>query len=129
MDLYADPVNHPAHYANNKINGKECIDITRHFMFSPGNAIKYVWRAGYKIDDLEDLAKADFYINDAEKHKGLVGTTAMTVAQDLLEATGMSRREAIVIDLIASLAYEEYAISRQCIDHMRTYIKEGLHAI
>lgn len=66
-----DAVNHPAHYTSHP-SGIECIEITRHYCFSIGNAIKYLWRAGLKKDaslkdvekEIEDLKKAIFYIND-----------------------------------------------------------------
>ena len=57
-----DNVNHPAHYKNHK-SGIECIEITEHFNFCLGNAIKYIWRADEKGADIEDLKKARFYIN------------------------------------------------------------------
>lgn len=58
-----DPVNHPAHYTSHP-SGVECIQITEHFGFLLGNAIKYIWRAGLKDGavDVEDLEKAIFYI-------------------------------------------------------------------
>lgn len=58
-----DPVNHPKHYTGHP-SGIECIQITRHFNFCLGNAIKYIWRAGQKGDAIEDLEKAAFYILD-----------------------------------------------------------------
>lgn len=67
----ADMVNHPPHYCSHP-SGIECITITRHYCFSIGNAIKYLWRAGLKKDasledkqkEIEDLEKAIFYIKD-----------------------------------------------------------------
>jgi hypothetical protein len=41
----------------------ECIQVTEHFNFCIGNAIKYLWRAGRKGGYLEDLRKAAWYIN------------------------------------------------------------------
>lgn len=69
-----DMVNHPPHYTQHP-SGVECIDITRHYCFSIGNAIKYLWRAGLKKDasledkqkEIEDLEKAIFYIKDRIK--------------------------------------------------------------
>lgn len=63
-------VNHPSHYTSDP-SGVECITITEHRNFCIGNAIKYLWRAGLKIDDdktkiekqIEDLQKATWYIN------------------------------------------------------------------
>lgn len=58
-----DPVNHPKHYTAHK-SGIECIQITRHFNFCLGNAIKYIWRADLKNDAVEDLRKAIWYIQE-----------------------------------------------------------------
>ena len=58
-----DPVNHPVHYTSHP-SGVEAIDITRHMNFNLGNAVKYIWRAGLKGDNIEDLQKARFYISD-----------------------------------------------------------------
>jgi len=55
-------VTHPNHYCNHA-SGIECIEITKHFNFCKGNAIKYIWRAGLKGDELEDLKKARQYID------------------------------------------------------------------
>lgn len=57
-----DPVNHPAHYTSHP-SGVECIQVTEHYNFCIGNAIKYLWRAGLKSQDpIEDLQKAHWYI-------------------------------------------------------------------
>jgi hypothetical protein len=57
-----DNVNHPKHY-NSHPSGVECIDITKHYDFCLGNAIKYIWRAGIKTESpIEDLKKAIWYI-------------------------------------------------------------------
>ena len=68
-----DRINHK--YYKELPSGVECIYIARHYCFSIGNAIKYLWRAGLKqengIDDLtkeiEDLNKAIWYIQDRIK--------------------------------------------------------------
>lgn len=123
-----DPVNHPDHYAANKIAGLECIDVTRHFMFAPGNTIKYVWRSGYKIDDMEDLAKAEFYLNDAEESNPIVGTTAKEVANRLLRRKSGDRREQLVVGTVVSLADRRYNDTRYYISQLRNYLKENLNA-
>ena len=52
----------PNHYRSHP-SGIECIQITEHFDFNVGNAIKYCWRAGLKSPDpKEDLKKARWYI-------------------------------------------------------------------
>lgn len=59
-----DPVNHPSHYTQGKI---ECIDfiLDKQMNFCRGNAIKYIVRAGIKdkSKEVEDLQKAIFYLN------------------------------------------------------------------
>lgn len=57
-----DKVNHPPHYRQHP-SGVECIEITEHMNFNKGNAIKYIWRAGDKGDEIEDLKKAAWYVN------------------------------------------------------------------
>jgi hypothetical protein len=60
-DSINDLVNHPKHY-NQHPSGVECIEVTEHFNFCIGNAIKYLWRADLKHDTIEDLLKAKWYI-------------------------------------------------------------------
>ncbi|MET8702713.1 DUF3310 domain-containing protein [Kitasatospora sp. NPDC004723] len=57
-----DAVNHPSHYTWLP-NGMEVIEITRHFSFVRGNALKYLLRADFKSNTLEDLEKARWYID------------------------------------------------------------------
>jgi len=57
-----DNVNHPKHY-NSHPSGVECIEITEHFNFCLGNAVKYIWRASLKGKEVEDLRKARWYID------------------------------------------------------------------
>lgn len=56
-----DVVNHPAHYTDHP-SGVECIAVAEHMNFCLGNVIKYVWRAGSKGNQLEDLRKAAWYL-------------------------------------------------------------------
>ena len=73
-EVKEDNVNHPKHYTSHP-SGIECIEITRHYCFDVGNAIKYLWRAGLKKEmgledkqkEIEDLKKAIWYINDRIK--------------------------------------------------------------
>jgi hypothetical protein len=62
-----DMVNHPPHYTSGpKCScGKviECIDIVRDKSFLIGNTIKYLWRCDLKGTPIEDLKKAQFYLN------------------------------------------------------------------
>lgn len=56
-----DPVN-PRHYKEHP-SGVECIDVVEHMNFNRGNAVKYIWRAGLKADEVEDLEKARWYLD------------------------------------------------------------------
>lgn len=51
-------------------SGVECIQITEHFNFNLGNAIKYLWRAGQKGKAIDDLRKAAWYIDREIKRLG-----------------------------------------------------------
>jgi hypothetical protein len=60
-------VNHPPHH---KIGGIETIDILEAKLsreefagFCRGNALKYICRAGHKGDTVEDLKKAQWYLD------------------------------------------------------------------
>ena len=57
-----DMVDHPPHYTQHP-SGVECIQVTEHMNFCRGNAIKYIWRAGDKSDEVEDLKKARWYLD------------------------------------------------------------------
>ena len=64
-----DQIN-PRHYTSHP-SGVECIQVTEHYDFCTGNAIKYLWRAGLKTEgeeghidaQIRDLKKAEWYIN------------------------------------------------------------------
>lgn len=55
-------VDHPPHYNANP-SGVECITVVEHMNFNIGNAIKYLWRAGFKGAIIEDLKKASWYVD------------------------------------------------------------------
>ena len=59
-DDYLDKVNHPPHYTHLPV---EAIEITEHFNFCMGNALKYIIRADHKGKPIEDLRKAVWYLN------------------------------------------------------------------
>lgn len=62
-----DEVNNPAHYTS---GGIECIDAIKASMteeqfkgFLKGNIIKYLWRYELKNNPVQDLEKAQYYLN------------------------------------------------------------------
>jgi hypothetical protein len=65
MALYADDVvNHPSHY---KVGGIETIDFieAKQLNYHLGNVVKYISRADHKDEKLENLKKAQWYLNRA----------------------------------------------------------------
>jgi len=65
-----DVVNHPSHY---KVGGIETIDFieAKQLDYHLGNVIKYITRANHKGDRMENLRKAQWYLNRAiEKANG-----------------------------------------------------------
>tara|TARA_R110000824_G_scaffold71592_4_gene182995 strand:+ start:1191 stop:1445 length:255 start_codon:yes stop_codon:yes gene_type:complete len=63
-----DPVNRPAHY--NLGGGVECIDYIKQVLgkqgfiaYCQGNMIKYQHRYRYKNKPVEDMQKAQYYLN------------------------------------------------------------------
>lgn len=59
----AEDSTNPAHYRRHP-SGIECIEVTRHMNFNTGNAIKYIWRYLDKGDPIENLKKAQWYLDD-----------------------------------------------------------------
>lgn len=55
-----DVVNHPRHYTQFPV---EVIEITENLNFNLGNTVKYVCRADFKGNKLQDLLKAQWYLN------------------------------------------------------------------
>lgn len=98
-----DNVNHPKHYTSDP-SGIECIDITRHRNFNVGNAIKYLWRAGLKIDadkssinkQIEDLEKAVWYIVDEIHRLGGICTVKTDSINTCLPIDNESIIEAVL---------------------------------
>lgn len=68
-------VDHPPHYISADAKCShckttiECIDVVRHLPFNLGNAMKYIWRADYKGNPVEDLMKALWYLDDEIKKR------------------------------------------------------------
>jgi len=57
----ADPVNHPSHY---KVGGIETIDFieAKKLGYNLGNVVKYITRSDHKGNRLQDLRKAQWYL-------------------------------------------------------------------
>ena len=61
------PVERPDHYNTGAIEAIEAIsasmDSEQYFGYLKGNVMKYLWRYDYKDKPVEDLRKADWYLN------------------------------------------------------------------
>lgn len=73
--LKKEAVNSPSHYGG-KDNPLEVINIIEHYNldFKLGNSVKYILRAGKKDEILQELKKAQWYLNrkiDQLEHKAL----------------------------------------------------------
>lgn len=64
-----DPVNHPSHYTDGKIEVIDFIEDKK-LCFHLGNTVKYISRAGKKNPDktIEDLEKAKWYLERKINH-------------------------------------------------------------
>lgn len=90
-----DPVNHPSHYTDGKI---EVIDFIedKNLDFNLGNAVKYIARAGKKdpSKEIQDLEKARWYLNrriaNLSKVKG-PGEVYIDKASDFIDLEAMPR--------------------------------------
>ena len=126
-----DNVNHPQHYTTGfELRPLECIDITKHLPFSLGNAVKYVWRAGKKGDDvkaLEDLEKALWYIDlwdvNPETTRPQFGFGAARMIFDLTVPENSLRYAAV-----QKLLEEDTENARDLIDRMKREIRRGAEA-
>lgn len=61
-EIPEDAIN-PSHYRKHP-SGIECIEVVRHMNFNTGNAMKYIWRYLDKGDPVENLKKAQWYLDD-----------------------------------------------------------------
>lgn len=66
-----DPVEHPAHYNQGGVEAIEAIKAalghTGFMAYLRGQVMKYVWRCDHKLNTIEDLRKAQWYLNRAIK--------------------------------------------------------------
>jgi hypothetical protein len=58
-----EAINHPSHYSEGRKYEPIDVIVDWNLDFPLGNTVKYISRAGRKIDALEDLKKAAWYLN------------------------------------------------------------------
>lgn len=61
-----DIINHPSHYRDD--SGIECIDVKEHMSATAGDCFKYLYRAGRKVDTIQDLQKARWYAERCQQN-------------------------------------------------------------
>jgi len=74
-------VDHPDHY--NQLDAKcsgcgkriECIDVIEGMTLCVGNAVKYLWRLGFKGDVIEQIDKAIWYLQRERARRLAQATT------------------------------------------------------
>lgn len=70
IEIENDNINHPAHYCDGGIETIDFIEAKK-LDYHLGNAVKYISRAGKKLDAVEDIEKAVWYLNRwLKNHKG-----------------------------------------------------------
>lgn len=75
-----DQVNHPSHYTSREV---ECIDVAELLKFCPGNAVKYLWRMHEKGNPLQDVRKAQWYLERERSRFGSVSISSPFAAAKL----------------------------------------------
>lgn len=105
-----DAIN-PAHYRGHS-SGIECISIVRHFSFSLGNAVKYLWRWKDK-NGVEDLKKSLWYFHDAllPPPSGLTTDTLrynnlqLAVSAEVRATVGQSGADALLATVLSQILW------------------------
>lgn len=96
----SDSVNHPAHYNYGNVEVidyiRDCIGIQGEYYFCIGNCIKYISRAEYKNNKLQDLMKCKWYLTRA--------------IEDLDEMNNSNEISESTTDVINELNTEEFEI-------------------
>jgi len=100
-----DNINHPKHYCRYE---HEVIELTSRLGFCLGNAAKYILRAPYKNNELEDLQKARWYLQHyLDHHKPLDEplfddeTVKLALSFNVPMITQLFAKEATVYDGVA----------------------------
>lgn len=95
-----DPVNHPSHYIDGKIEVIDFIEDKK-LGFHLGNAVKYISRAGKKdpAKTVEDLEKAIWYIKryiEEYKYKQKDGLNILNVYRSTVASSGDTDRDGTI---------------------------------
>ena len=104
-----DAVNRPSHYAEGR--EFETIDVIEDWNlgYHLGNAVKYISRAGRKDDILQDLKKAQWYLNREIENLELERAEVEGTLYELVEEKEEEAREVTYEDILIDEAWEEAA--------------------
>lgn len=98
-----DPVKKPSHY-NSHPSGIELKFITVHLDFAIGNALKYIWRSGLKMDDIDVKSSKEATIKDLRKAKEYL---EMAIAEHHQNEAFWCRKPLVVKDLLGEVVRTE----------------------
>lgn len=105
-----DNVNNPAHYQTE--SGLEAIEVIEAFFkenYHLGNAFKYMARAGKKVDELEDIEKAIWYLERYKKFlEGETGYALTPKGQALADLIMAGYDVPITENTVSVYAHNEY---------------------
>ena len=104
-----DAVNRPSHYAEGR--EFETIDVIEDWNlgYHLGNAVKYISRAGRKDDILQDLKKAQWYLNREIENLEIERAEVEGTLYELVEEKEEEAREVTYEDIRIDEAWEEAA--------------------
>ena len=119
----------PSYYRDNKVAGRECIELTHRMSFSAGSVTKYLWRAGRKPGEAaeKDYRKALWYLNRlATSHEStwVHGRAPGWFREWRLDA----KRELGDHVLLSTIDLLEFTLYRQAHLELADYIKENFPA-
>lgn len=98
-----DPVKKPSHY-NSHPSGIELKFITVHLDFAIGNALKYIWRSGLKMDDIDVKSSKEATIKDLRKAKEYL---EMAISEHHQNEAFWCRKPLVVKDLLGEVVRTE----------------------
>lgn len=93
------PPAHNRNYYLHEPSGIWCADITDHLSFNLGNAVKYVFRAGKKDEEVECLRKAAWYL----RRQASVVSSGKSVQGDLATKVAESDKSNVPMNVVMSL--------------------------
>lgn len=95
------PPAHNRNYYFHEPSGIWCAEITDHLSFNLGNAVKYVFRAGKKDEEVECLRKAAWYL----RRQASVVASGLPIREELAIKVAESDSGNVPMQLVMSLLF------------------------